>query len=210
MQQIKINNENICWNNLRTKHTSEKLDSNVTPPNITEEVNTFGRRLSDIERDSASKKFTGISFDSITKWYPVPQRLILPHRFNNVTFAFNAVETAKNFQVKYQYMLDGYDKEWSPPDNRTSAVFGNIYEGNYTFKLKAQNADGVWSEPVSYSFKVLPPWWRTWWMYLIYALLIITVGILIFSWNNRRIIHQKKIKISYCYCYNHFFYHNYN
>jgi signal transduction histidine kinase len=103
------------------------------------------------------------------------------------------VETAKNSQVKYQYMLDGYDKDWSSPDNKTSAVFGNIYEGNYTFKLKAQNADGVWSEPLSYSFKVLPPWWRTWWMYLMYAVLTVTVGTLFFLWNNRRIIHQKKI-----------------
>ena len=193
LEQVKINNENICWNDLNTKHTDENLDSNATAPNITEEVNTFGRRLSDIERDSVRKKFKGISFDSITKWYPVPQKLILPHRFNNVTFTFNAIETAKNFQVKYQYMLDGYDNDWSPPDNKTSAVFGNIYEGNYTFKLKAQNAEGAWSEPLNYSFKVLPPWWRTWWMYLIYTTLIIATGIFIFSWNNRRIIHQKKI-----------------
>ena len=90
-------------------------------------------------------------------------------------------------------MLEGYDNDWSPPDNKTSAVFGNIYEGNYTFKLKAQNAEGAWSELLNYSFKVLPPWWRTWWMYLIDATLIIAIGILILSWNNRRIIHQKKI-----------------
>jgi signal transduction histidine kinase/ligand-binding sensor domain-containing protein len=193
LQQVKLNNENICWNDLSTKRTGENLDSNATAPNITEEVNTFGRRLSDIERDSVRKKFKGVSFDSITKWYPVPQKLILPHRFNNISFSFNAIETAKNSQVKYQYMLDGYDNDWNPPDNKTSAVFGNIYEGNYTFKLKAQNAEGAWSDSLNYSFKVLPPWWRTWWMYLIYATLIIATGILIFSWNNRRIIHQKKI-----------------
>ena len=62
----------------------------------------------------------------------------------------------RNFLVKYQYILEGYDKDWSPPSNKSSASFGNIYEGTYTFKLKARSPEGVWSEPVTYTFRVLP------------------------------------------------------
>ena len=90
-------------------------------------------------------------------------------------------------------MLVGYDKDWSPPGNKTSATYGNIFEGKYTFKLKAQSPEGVWSEPISYTFKVLPPWWRTWWMYALYATLFVGFIFLFVLWNNRRIISQKKI-----------------
>ena len=82
-----------------------------------------------------------------------------------MTFDFAAIEPARPFLVSYQYMLEGYDKEWSPVTDQTTAVFGNMREGKYTFKLKAQSPDGVWSEPVLYTFKVLPPWQRTWWAY---------------------------------------------
>jgi len=77
--------------------------------------------------------------------------------------------------VRYQYMLEGYDKDWTPVTDKSSASFGNMNEGNYTLKLKAMSPDGVWSEPVQYTFKVLPPWYRTWWAYTGYATCLILV-----------------------------------
>ncbi len=193
IKNIKINNETICWNDLYTKRYNEKTDSNSTAPIITDEVNTFGRQLSDFERDSIRTKYKNISFDGVTKWYQIPQKLILPYYYNNIGFDFNAVETGKNFLVKYQYMLEGYDKDWSPAGSKTSVNFGNIYEGTYTFMLRAQSPEGVWSNPITYTFKVLPPWWRTWWMYVVYAIVAIGLILLLFWWNHRRIIYQKNI-----------------
>jgi serine phosphatase RsbU (regulator of sigma subunit) len=89
--------------------------------------------------------------------------------------------------VRYQYILEGYDNDWSPITNKTTATFGNIYEGSYTFKLKAQSPFGVWSEPITYTFKVLPPWWRTWWMYSVYVLILVSCIFLIVWWNGRRL-----------------------
>jgi len=193
IKNIKINNETICWSDLDTKMDSEKIDSNSTAPIITDEVNTFGRQLSDYERDSLRNKYRDIAFDGVTKWYQIPQKLIVPYYYNNIGFDFNAIETGKNFLVKYQYMLEGYDKDWSPVSNKTSINFGNIYEGSYTFMLKAQSPEGVWSKPISYTFEVLPPWWRTWWMYVVYAIVAIALIFLLFRWNHRRIINQEKI-----------------
>jgi class 3 adenylate cyclase len=85
--------------------------------------------------------------------------------------------------VRYQYILEGYNKEWSPVTEKTSATFGNIYDGTYTFKLKACNPDGIWSNPITYTFKVLPPWYRTWWMYSIYIIVIISVLFLVYRWR---------------------------
>ncbi|HYK45588.1 MAG TPA: two-component regulator propeller domain-containing protein [Parafilimonas sp.] len=192
IERIRLNNASICWNDVKPV-AADMPDSNATPAAAIEEISLFGRRLTTTEKDSIKDQLAGVSFDGITKWYPIPEKLVLPHRFNNISFDFNTIETARNFRVKYQYMLDGYNKEWSVPDDKTSAVFGNIYEGHYTFKVRAQNAAGTWSEPLTYSFRVLPPWWRTWWMYAVYAIVIIGMVRLYFWWNTRRIIYRNKV-----------------
>ncbi|MES2138108.1 MAG: two-component regulator propeller domain-containing protein [Bacteroidota bacterium] len=193
IQSIKINNSTICWHNLedpKFKIQNSKLeqtDSTTTAPNITEEVTTFGKELSNEERNTMRQKFRDVEFDGITKFYPLPENLVLPHRNNNVTFDFAAIEPAKPYLIHYQYILEGYDNDWSPVTNKTSATFGNIYEGTYTFKLKAQSPFGVWSQPVEYKFTVLPPWWRTWWMYSVYGIAAIALVVLIVWWNGRRL-----------------------
>ena len=59
--------------------------------------------------------------------------------------------------VRYQYILEGYDKEWGPVTEKTSAFFGNISEGSYTFKLKARSPEGAWSEPIDIILKCCRP-----------------------------------------------------
>ena len=76
------------------------------------------------------KKFSDIKFDSITRFYPLPVNLVLPYEHNKVTFDFAAIEPARPYLVSYQYMLEGYDKDWSPVTDQTTAVFGNMREGD--------------------------------------------------------------------------------
>lgn len=146
LQSIKVNNENICWNDLKISKAVTPEDSLAT---LNEEFLTFGKELADTARIIMRNKFGGISFDSITRFFPLPENLVLPYANNNVTIEFNALETSRHFMVRYQYMLEGYDKEWSPVTDNTIATFGNIFEGTYTFKLKACSPDGVWSDPVT-------------------------------------------------------------
>ena len=191
IHSMKINNEDICWYDLSKKHIKlaqrQKKDSTITQPNIIEEVITLGRVLDLDERDTMRRKFKMIQFDDIEKFYSIPKNLILPYKQGNVTFDFSAVEPAKPYLVNYQFKLEGYDDVWSPISNKTTASFGNIYEGAYIFKLKAQNPAGIWSDPVEYKFTVLPPWWRTWWMYTSYVLFIISVIAFIVWINGRRL-----------------------
>jgi signal transduction histidine kinase/ligand-binding sensor domain-containing protein/DNA-binding response OmpR family regulator len=174
IQGLKINNENISWYDI--KEGKENTDSLSLSPNITEQINLFGKVLNAVELNRIRKKFRNIEFDSITSFYALPINLVLPYQFNNITLDFAAIEPAKPQLVKYQYMLEGYNKDWNPATNQTTATFGNVYEGSYTFKLKAQSPDGVWSVPLLYTFKVLPPWYRTWLAYILYALLIGTLA----------------------------------
>jgi signal transduction histidine kinase len=158
---------------------------------IRQEAMVFGKLLSAKVRDSLYEKFSDISFDSITPFYQVPQNLVLPYRHNRVIIDYGAIETNRPFMVRYQYLMEGYDNEWSPVTDKMSASYGNLSEGNYTFKLKAMSPEGVWSEPIAYNFKVLPPWYRSWWAYGFYALAIISVITIYVRMRTKSLMRQK-------------------
>ncbi len=192
IQKLQVNNENISWYNLLAKKYIQKddnagsiLKTNLQSAIRLEEKILYGKVLNDLQRDSVQNKFGDLKFDSVTRFYPLPVNLNLPFKNNNLSFEFAAIEPARPYLVRYQYMLEGYDKDWAPITNNSRAHFGNINEGNYTFKVKAMSPDGVWSFPVLYSFKVLPPWYRSWWAYSLY---VITASFLIYS------IYKKKIR----------------
>jgi serine phosphatase RsbU (regulator of sigma subunit)/ligand-binding sensor domain-containing protein len=86
-------------------------------------------------------------------------------------------------QLTYQYMLDGNDDMWSEWALDNKANYTNLHEGMYTFKVKAKNIYGEESEPATYTFTILPPWYRTWWAYIIYVLGFATFvyGAIVFS-----------------------------
>lgn len=96
--------------------------------------------------------------------------LTVPYRRNNVAFDYAGVCLTNPDKVRYQYRLVGFDDTWAGPLTTTTATYTNLPPGEYTFEVKAANNDGVWNpRPAAYSFTVLPPWWRTWWAYLLYA-----------------------------------------
>ena len=177
IQNIKLNEETVCYYSLDPTSDSTVLAQ--------QEILTYHKVLSLKERDSIQQKFEGVRFDSIASFYPIPKNLILPYNHNNITIQYNCVEVGRPFMVNYQCMLEGYDEDWSPISKKQEASYGNINEGTYTFKLRVQSPEGIWSEINTYTFTVLPPWWRTWWMYIIYGLLIVACVTLIVWWNGR-------------------------
>ena len=190
LQGIKVNNENISWYNLLLNKNTSRYDTLAI---LNEEFSTFGKELADTERIAMRNKFGDIRFEGITRFFPLPETMVLPYNHNNVSFEFNALVPSRNFLVCYQYMLEGYDKEWSPVTYKTSASFGNIFEGTYTFRLKACSPDGVWSAPLTYKFRVLPPLYRTWWMYFIYVLAIISLLYLVYRWRVEKLKRENQI-----------------
>lgn len=179
IQAVKINNQPVCWNNLLPK---QRKNSGHSQTILNEMITSFGKVLSPAILDSMREKYTGIGLDGVSGFYSLPINLVLPHEFNNITFDFAAIEPALQKQVKYQYKLEGYSKDWSPLTNNSTANFGNMPAGNYVFKIKALSPFGVWSQ-TEYTFKVLPPWWATWWAYSSYALLI--CGVVYGLYRNR-------------------------
>ncbi|HPH83129.1 MAG TPA: two-component regulator propeller domain-containing protein, partial [Flavobacteriales bacterium] len=199
VQSIKINDHIISWNNLPSGK-QEKIDSLQISARLTEEIHLFKRELTQSERDTLVSKFGNIHFSGIQEKYPLPEKLVLPYKHNNITFDYAAIEPSNPSLITYQYKLEGYDEDWNPITTKTSATFGNIYEGNYTFKLKARftgiadSLGGSWTEPVEYSFEVLPPWYRTWWAYFLYLVGTGTLILLLFRWRTSA-LRRDKLKL---------------
>ncbi len=75
--------------------------------------------------------------------------------------------------IKFAYYLEGADETYNEWDERKVIEISNIHDGTYTFHLKAQNLLGVESKEISFSFTILPPWYRTTWAYALYILALI-------------------------------------
>ncbi len=194
IQAVKIQGENITWYNLKSREFNEnEISESDSLAILNEEIINNSHLLTEVQREEIRKKFSDIKFDSITRFYPVPENLILPFKHNKITFDFAAIETTRPALVRYQYFLEGYENDWCPLTDKSTVTFGNIYEGKYTFKLKACSPDGIWSEPVLFTFKVLPPWYRTWWMYIAYLLFILSIIGLFFRWRTASLRKEKEL-----------------
>jgi ligand-binding sensor domain-containing protein/class 3 adenylate cyclase len=91
-----------------------------------------------------------------------PQDLELPHDKNHLTFAFTGISLAYPEKVRYRWILEGYDPDWSPITATQRVTYSNIPPGTYTFKVMARNASGIWNEePITYAFTIAPPFWQT-------------------------------------------------
>ncbi|AEV98708.1 hypothetical protein A4D02_09185 [Niastella koreensis] len=93
-----------------------------------------------------------------------------------LSFDFTALQYSNANNLNYAYYLKGWDKNWSIANNIKTANYSHIREGAYTFYVRVMNPDGVWNEEVQLlAVRVLPPWYRTWWAYLLYT--VFTIGI---------------------------------
>jgi len=131
-------------------------------------------------------------YDRLTSWNDLPEKLVLPHNINHITFEFEGLSYTVPEKVQFQWKLEGIDTEWSPVSSRTDAVYANLSPGSYTFQVLSGNNDGIWEEqPSEFSFTIRPPFWATWWFRGMVLLFIITV-VLIIAWLRNKFIREKR------------------
>ncbi len=92
---------------------------------------------------------------------------------NVFAFSFSALEFLHPERISYQFKLEGYDQKWNEvSSDRRYSNYTNIDPGNYTFRVKASNIDGLWNGPeTSIDISVATPWWQTPWVYASYVIL---------------------------------------
>lgn len=92
---------------------------------------------------------------------------------NMVTVSFAALDFSAPEKNRYAYRMEGLDDDWIQAGTDGSATYTNLPAGRYTFRVRGSNNDGVWNEVgTSLALVVSPPWWRSWWAYAVYALLL--------------------------------------
>jgi ligand-binding sensor domain-containing protein/signal transduction histidine kinase/DNA-binding response OmpR family regulator len=100
------------------------------------------------------------------------------HNQEVFTIEYALLNYIKSNKNRYAYKLEGIDRDWIET-NGTAVTYTNLPPGGYTFLVKGANNDGVWSEPARLEIKIMPPFWRTWWAYCIYALLAASIFFLV-------------------------------
>lgn len=124
------------------------------------------------------------------------QKIEIPYNYNNFSFEFAAL-TYKNPQLnQYAYRMVGFDKEWQyTKADRRFAYYNNLKSGTYKFQLKATNEHGIWSGYIREIIVVVhPPYWATWWAYLIYTLLIISASYYVYKAIRNRLLLSNELK----------------
>lgn len=101
------------------------------------------------------------------------EEIKLKHNQTVFSIEYSGVSYTRPEKNQYAYYLEGLENSWNYVGNLRSATYTNLDKGNYVFKLKSANNDGVWNEtPLELKITVLPPWWKTNWAFTIYALLL--------------------------------------
>ncbi len=103
------------------------------------------------------------------------------------SFEFSVLNFKNPEEYNYAYKIDGLDKDWIYSGNNRTAAYSHLQPGNYTFSVKASNADGVWNIPTNVKLVIVPPFWRTWWFISAIVFIFLTLGIAYFKLRENRL-----------------------
>lgn len=129
--------------------------------------------------------------------YHINKNLVLPPGYYKIQIGYKGINLNEPKLIKYQYVLKGYENDWSAPDNKRSVDYKQLGSGDYEFILKAVNGNGIESiQPLSFKIKIkYPLWQKTWFQLLSLAGLIFGVYlIVILREKNLRRIQRKLIQ----------------
>ena len=119
---------------------------------------------------------------------------VIDYENNSLNIYFSAIFYKNSEKTLYSYYIDGHSKEWSYWASETKAVLINLPEGKYTFKVKAKNIYEKESQITEFKFEIRPPWHRTIFAIIIYAVLLILLIYVIIKVSTQRVV-KAKIKL---------------
>ena len=151
----------------------EDILSNPSPPLV---------RIISLRVLSRDETENGKEVHSSMKIRPFAEKeqVLIKAAENDFSLEFVGLNYVNPLKQQYAYFLEGYSSDWIQlPAGQRVVSFANLPAGDYTFKVRANNGDGIWSKtPASVRLKILPPWYKTWWAYLGYSLLFVAAFLL--------------------------------
>lgn len=106
-----------------------------------------------------------------SNWAHLSTEFEFPYTHNALTFQFGAAFYENESANQFQHFLEGFTDDWSAWSTENKINFTNLDEGDYRFRVRAQNVYGHLGEEAVFAFTIFPPWYRTWWAYLLYGIL---------------------------------------
>jgi signal transduction histidine kinase/CheY-like chemotaxis protein len=97
--------------------------------------------------------------------------LTLPFRLSDFQIRFANDDFEDRDQIHYRVRMEGLERDWSAPVTDPVWHSGSLREGSYILRVVAENEDGEKSREATVAIRILPPWYRTWWMYSVYTIL---------------------------------------
>ena len=131
----------------------------------------------------------------LSELYAKGNKLHLAYNQNFISLSVSACNYIAREQTSYRYRLAGVDAEWheaAPRNGVLDIAYTNVDDGKYQFQVEVMDEKGQWGNPLNLTIRITPPWWRTWWAYTLYVILLVVLCIMGYHlWQRRRALLQK-------------------
>ncbi len=119
----------------------------------------------------------------------------LNYNQNVFSIDYAALDFIRPDKIQYEYMLEGFDKNWINAKSRRVAYYTNLDPGRYKFRVRASNGVNRWIEKtVPLDIRIIPPFWLTWWFITLCILLVIAIIFMIFRYRLNRLLEMERLR----------------
>ncbi|HYW95789.1 MAG TPA: two-component regulator propeller domain-containing protein, partial [Bacteroidales bacterium] len=137
------------------------------------------------------EKENNTNHENLNAYSPV---ISLTYKDYSFTISFAALEFTNPQKNRYAYQMQGISPKWNNIGTRHYVHFTKLPPGDYVFRVKGTNNDGIWNdEPTSLKIHISPPWWQSKVAYLSYFILTLFLIILLVYLRERNLLREKKI-----------------
>lgn len=172
-------------NGLNVFHPDHVIDNPHVPPVYLTDFRLLNRPVE-----------IGVEGSPLKKHITMTESIVLNYDQNIITFEFIALNYTHTTNNQYAYMLEGFESDWNYVGNQRNATYTNLSPGEYVFRVKASNNDGIWNEDgVSLILTITPPFWQTAWFYL-FIIVLITGSVFAVYRYRLKAIQMRNIQLS--------------
>jgi signal transduction histidine kinase/ligand-binding sensor domain-containing protein/DNA-binding NarL/FixJ family response regulator len=166
------------------------------PDSVNEEAGTppillTGIKVDNVPVEQDTAYVSGRTMEDVTE-------LRVPYGKASISLDFVALEYTSPDKIGYAYYLEGWDKGWNYVGEARTANYTRLQEGNYVFKIKATSTGGKWGKEIeTLKITILPPWYRTWWAYLLYISVVAAAIYFYIQYKTRQERLKYEIKLAH-------------
>jgi signal transduction histidine kinase len=172
-------------------HPNSIKDNSFIPPIVITDFKIMNESVPIALDKKTNDKKNGANTFHLRKSISETDTIILSYRDDVISFEFAALNFTVSERNQYAYMMEGFDAGWIYSGSRRFVTYTNLDPGEYIFRVKGSNNDGIWNETGASIFIIVaPPPWATWWAYTIYTLLFF-YGVYLFIKKREKTVKQE-------------------